>query len=73
MNNAFLIKEITVIDPDTKGDVRISVYKHSNGGIFAIDSSFIEDSITTDEFDRVIIPDPFGDVNDSTECVVLFE
>lgn len=33
---------ITVIDPDTKGEVELCVYKLPNGGICAIDASFVE-------------------------------
>jgi hypothetical protein len=56
MNKAKFVKEITVTDPDTKGKVQLSVYKHPNGGMFAIDSSFIEQIFEDDE--TVRIPDP---------------
>lgn len=42
---AKFVKEITVIDPDTKGEVSMSVFKHDNGGMFALDSSFIEQEL----------------------------
>lgn len=35
------VKEVTVTDPDTGWQVELSVFKHSNGGMFAIDSSYI--------------------------------
>lgn len=57
MNTAKFVKEITVQDPDTGGDVNLSVYKHQNGGMFAIDSSFL-DQMLEDEQDR--IPDIFN-------------
>jgi hypothetical protein len=63
MSNAKFVKEIMVTDPDTQGEVHLAVYKHENGGIFAIDSSFVEqiaDGILED--DRAIIVDPFYDV-----------
>jgi hypothetical protein len=58
MNKAKFVVEITVVDPDTKGDVQLSVYKHENGGMFAMDSSFLDQC--TDEDSYPIIPDPFS-------------
>ena len=40
MRTAKLVKEITVIDPDNTGEVRLTVYKHENGAMFALDISF---------------------------------
>lgn len=63
MKKAYFVKEITVIDPDSKGEVEMSVFKSDNGGIFAIDSSWIEQC--TDEENDPIIRDPFekkGDI-----------
>lgn len=54
---AKFVKEVTVQDPDTDGDVELAVYKHENGGMFAIDSSYI-DQVLDDEEDR--IPDVFN-------------
>jgi hypothetical protein len=59
MKKAKFVKEITVVDPDTKGDVQISIYKHENGGLFGMDSSFLDQC--TDEDSYPIIPDPFND------------
>jgi len=76
MRKAYFVTEITVIDPDSKGEVELSVYKHENGGMFAVDSSFLDQVVNTDEFDRPIIPDPFSDsgVEEGTiEHVVLFD
>ena len=53
---AKFVKEITVQDPDTGGDVELAVFKHENGGMFAVDSSFIEQCLNDDE-DK--IPDVF--------------
>lgn len=36
------IKSVTIIDPDTKGEVEIEFYKLDGGGIIGIDASFIE-------------------------------
>jgi len=58
MKTAKFIKEITITDPNTKGDVQISVYKHENNGFFAIDSSYLDQC--TDEDSYPVIPDPFA-------------
>jgi len=58
MTTAKYVKEVTVIDPDTKGEVEITVFKHSDGGMFAIDSSYIE-QVLPDE-GECTIPDPIN-------------
>ena len=58
--NAKFVNEITVIDPDTKGEVSLSVFKHKNGGMFAIDSSYIEQVLDDDENDNLYINDPLN-------------
>lgn len=55
ISNTKFVKEIMVIDPDTNGEVHLAVYKHENGGMFAVDSSFIDQEM--DETD--IMSDPF--------------
>jgi hypothetical protein len=40
-----LIKTITVIDPDSKGEVEIEIYKLEGGGMVGIDGSFMETSL----------------------------
>lgn len=57
---AKFVKEITVIDPDTQGDVELSVFKHENGGMFAIDSSYIEQVLDVDEDTKTLINDPLN-------------
>ena len=65
MNKAIFVKEITVIDPDTKGNVQIAIYKHEAGGMFGIDASFLL------EFeDKITIPDVFSN---PTRKVLLLE
>ncbi len=73
MKTAKYVKEITVVDLDTGGDVELAVYKHENGGMFAVDSSYIDQVARTDEDDNVIIPDPFSDVEDQFDIVTLIE
>jgi hypothetical protein len=59
MKTAKLVQEITVIDPDSKGDVQLTVYKHENGGMFAMDSSFLDQCCDDDSYP--VIQDPFCD------------
>lgn len=63
MATAKFIQEVTVIDPDSMGDVQLTVFKHQNGGIFAIDSSWLEQCSSDGSY--TVIRDPFendGDV-----------
>jgi len=57
MAKAKFVKEITVIDPDSGGEVQVSLFKHEHGGMFGIDSSYIE-QVLPEEGD-CMIPDPF--------------
>ena len=66
---AKFVTEIKVKDPDTNGTVEISLFKHENGGMFALDSSYIV-QVLPEEGD-CYIPDPFSDEHDiETNCVV---
>jgi len=40
--NAKFVGEVTVIDPDSKLPVEIAIYKEEAGGMFGVDSSFIQ-------------------------------
>jgi len=70
-NTAKFVKEIIEIDPDTKGEVHMAVYKHQNGGMFAIDSSFIDqvlaDRADDGETEYLSIHDPFSEIGDPNE------
>ena len=57
MTEAKFVKEVTVIDPDSKGEVEISIFKHENGGMFGVDSSYLDQC-----FDEgpVVVPDPLS-------------
>lgn len=57
MTKAKMFTEITVTDPDTGGEVEVSMFKHENGGIFGIDSSYIDQVLP--EEGEISIPDPF--------------
>lgn len=64
MKQAKFVKEITVIDPDSNLPVEISIYKHENGGMFGIDSSYIEQVLfDDDDLDNMLILDPFVEPN----------
>ena len=59
-NSAEYVKEISVIDPDSKGEVAMCVFKHNeSGGMFAVDSSYLEQCFDDDT--DPVIPDPFND------------
>lgn len=71
MNRAKMFAEITVIDPDTKGEVQVSMFKHNNGGIFGIDSSYIDQCLPEDG--EVVIGDPIDFDKDGNYCPVNLE
>jgi hypothetical protein len=58
MRQATFINEITVVDPETNAPVQVSMFKHENGGIFGIDSSFLEQMFDDEETPTVY--DMFG-------------
>lgn len=67
---AKFVKEITVTDPDTGGKVKMEVYKHQGGGMFAMDSSYLED-VMDEDTESVCIPDPFSEVGDERELYLI--
>lgn len=66
---AKFVKEITVIDPDSQGEVQLAVFKHDNGGMFALDSSYIEQNFDTDS--TIFIPDPLNDTPEYSDVELL--
>jgi hypothetical protein len=58
MNKARLIQQIDIIDPDSGGEVNVCIFKHENGGLFGLDSSYIEQVL--DDDGDAIITDPFS-------------
>lgn len=74
MKKAYFVTEITVTDPDSKAPVEVAIYKHENGGMFGVDSSFLDQVARTDDYDRPIVPDPLCDVEDDVlDEVILFD
>jgi hypothetical protein len=58
-NTATFVQEVTVTDPDTQAEVKVSIYKHdSANGMFGIDSSFIQQNFGDDE--TPMVADPFN-------------
>jgi hypothetical protein len=59
INTALFVSQVTVTDPDTGNPVQVSIYKHENsGGMFGVDSSFIEQNFEDDE--TPMVADPFN-------------
>lgn len=51
-------------DPDTGGHVEMAIYKHENGGLFAIDASYLDQvAVENDELDCYVISDPFARID----------
>ena len=73
VNVANFVNEIEVIDPDTNDVVHLAVYKHQNGGMFAVDSSFIEQVAEECSAGDAVINDPFADVLPGMDLVLTEE
>ena len=65
------VKDIVIQDPDTGGDVDITVFKHENGGMFGIDSSYIDQVVPEDCLGNPILNDPLADIDEYSTRVVL--
>lgn len=61
------VTELSFTDPRTGVVTQMEVYRHENGGMFAVDSSFIE-QMDTDDSDVNFIPDIFNDGADVLLC-----
>jgi len=57
MSKAKFFAEVTVTDPKSNLPVEVSMFKHQNGGIFGIDSSYITQVL--DGETTPTISDPF--------------
>lgn len=68
MATAKFVVELTVTDPDTNLPVEIDVFKHENGGMFAMDASYLEQCFEDDE--PIVIPNPFHNDPLATEPTV---
>ena len=68
---AKFVREIEVEDPDSKDTVHMAVYKHENGGMFAVDSSYVEQVLAESDDGSLQIYDPFADVLYQPRTVLL--
>jgi len=64
------IKDIVIQDPDTGGDVEVTLFKHECGGIFGIDASWIDQVAEEDVHGDPMCNDPLADL-DETDRLVL--
>jgi hypothetical protein len=62
---AQFVSEVVVTDPDTKLPVHVAIYKEEHGGMFGVDSSFLEN---TDK--KVVSPFGNGIVIDEANTVL---
>ena len=44
-STAKYITEVQIIDPDSNMPVNVAIYKESTGGMFGVDSSYVEQEI----------------------------
>lgn len=65
MKNSKFVTEVFVTDPDTKNVIDVAIYKHENGGMFGVDSSYIDQVLGENE--------PIPDVFNPGESVSLDE
>jgi len=76
MQKATFIKEITVEDPDTGQPIEMEVYKHENGGMFAIDSTYIDQVAPENTNGMAMITDPFystDELKNEAEILILID
>ena len=60
INKAKYLETVTVVDPDTGGDVHIDIFKDSqSNGIFGIDASYLEQ--VPEEGEAILMQSPFED------------
>jgi hypothetical protein len=69
ISKAKFVKEIVVEDPDT-GSL-IEIYKHQNGGMFGIDSSYVDQVLGEDDETEPCVPDIFYPTGNSNHLVIL--
>jgi len=64
------VKDIVIQDPDTGGDVEVTIFKHESGGLFALDASWIDQVAEEDCLGNPMCNDPLADL-DETQRLVL--
>ena len=71
VHTAKYVKDIVIQDPDTGGDVEVTVFKHQNGGIIALDASYLDQVAEECSSGFPVIKDPFGDLESEVSDLVL--
>jgi hypothetical protein len=57
-NKATFVTEVKVVDPDTGNEIEVEIWKHQNGGMFGMDSSYL-DQCSDPDFPTIV--DPFSE------------
>jgi hypothetical protein len=70
ISRAKFVEEIVIKDPDTGSLIEIEIYKHENGGMFGIDSSYVDQVLDEGNEKAICIPNPF---TTSKDIVILEE
>jgi hypothetical protein len=65
---AKFVTEVWVVDPETGGVVHVGIYKHQNGGMLGVDSSYIEQVIPEDSD---VIYDPFAPMGEPEDLYLI--
>ena len=64
MDNANFVTSVAVKDPDSGGEVEVYIFKDElSGGMFGVDSSFLEQAFEDD--DDIIVENPLSFLRDS--------
>jgi hypothetical protein len=72
LQQANFVTEVTVVDPDTGGDVKVAIFKHQGtGGMFGIDASYLDQTFEDNE--SMIIPDIFYNDNFTNPTIELMQ
>ena len=62
MKKGLFVAEVVVTDPETGGLVEVEIYKHPNGAMFGVDSSYLDNNFDDDVCP--VVPDLFADLPD---------
>ena len=69
---ATYVKDIVIQDPDTGGDVSMTVFKHLSGGLFALDASYLDQVAPEDCLGNPMVNDPLADLDDHDRLVLIY-
>jgi len=71
IHTAKYVKDIVIQDPDTGGDVDVTIFKHQNGGIFGMDTSYLDQVAEECSGGNPVVNDPFADIETDLNDLVL--